>query len=280
MTPLRVASIQADVVLRDPMANARFVTDTLVSLSAQGVQLAVFPEAFLTGYCFDSESEAVSAALPTQPLDEALQAIDDNVNNTGTMAVVGFAEVVGNELHNTAAIFEPGQGVRYYRKTHLPELGLDRFVTPGSMLPVFNTSWGKLGVLICFDVRQPEAARSLALQGADIIALPTNWPTGAEISADVLCVARAAENKVYVVTANRVGTENGFTFIGKSKIIGPMGNVMQAAQAEATILIADLDLDIARNKRNITIAGKHETTVFESRRPDLYDMLIDGETRV
>jgi predicted amidohydrolase len=125
-------------------------------------------------------------------------------------------------------------------------------------------------MLICFDVRFPEASRILALKGADIIVLPTNWPKGADISADILCIARAAENKVYVATCNRVGKEKGFEFIGKSKIIDSFGNVIASAGAEEETIIGDLDFSLSRTKRIVTIPGKHETTIFESRRPELY----------
>ena len=152
----------------------------------------------------------------------------------------------------------------------MPELGYDRYVTTGDDLNVFETKFGKIGIQICFDIRFPEASRILALQGADVIFYPTNWPKGADISADVLAVARAVENKVYVVTANRVGEENGFSFIGKSKIISPSGVILAGASNGEEVMVADLDFEISRNKRNITIPGKHETTVFESRRPELY----------
>lgn len=264
---VRIASVQMDVAYNDLAANVGKVASHLRSLAAEGGQVAVFPECALTGYCVGSPEDASSITRTVGVLEEIQAAIDE----TGLVAVVGFAEA---GLFNTAALFEPGVPIRYYRKTHLPELGYDRFTKTGDELPVFETRFGKIGIQICFDVRFPEASRVLALKGADMILLPTNWPTGADISADVLCVARAVENKVFVATANRVGTENGYAFIGKSKLIAPSGKLLAAAGDGEEVLVAEFDLEQARNKRNVTVAGKHETTVFLSRRPELYGEII------
>jgi predicted amidohydrolase len=87
------------------------------------------------------------------------------------------------------------------------------------------------------------------------------------------------ENKVFVITANRVGTENGYSFIGKSKLIDPIGRILdEAIGNEAKVLIADFDLEAARNKRNVTVPGKHETTILESRRPELYGEIIAAKS--
>ncbi len=266
---MKVAAVQMDVFFGKLPANMSRVTRHLNTLKGQGVDLAVFPEAALTGYCVDSAEEARKIAIdadnPT-PLEE-LRKLCDKLDMG---AVIGFAEKDGEDLYNSAALFEPGKPTRIYRKTHLPFLGIDRFTKPGNDLPVWSTRWGRLGVLICFDLRFPEASRTLALNGADLIVLPTNWPEGAEASAEHISIARASENKVFVVTCNRVGVENGFRFIGKSKIIHATGRVLAAAEAFEVILVAEIDPSEARQKRNVIIPGKYETDVFEPRRRDLY----------
>lgn len=265
---LRAASVQMDVVIGDPSTNVARIVSHIEALEEQGVRLAVFPECAVTGYCVGSVEEAEGICVEPSVLEPIRQAAD----RTGMVVVAGFAE---RGLFNTAALFDPGQEPRYYRKTHLPELGYDKYSHTGDALDVFETSVGRIGILICFDVRHPESARVLGIKGADIIALPTNWPTGADISADNLCIARAVENKVYVITANRVGSENGYAFIGKSKIIAPAGAILDSAKgAEQAVLMADLDLEVARNKRNVTVPGKHETTILESRRPELYGEIV------
>lgn len=265
---VRAASVQMDVVFDDPGANISRIVSHIESLQDQGVKLAVFPECAVTGYCVSTAEEAQSLGISP----ESLQPIRDAAKKANMVVIVGFAE---SGLFNTAALFDTDREPVYYRKTHLPELGYDKFANTGDALDVFETSVGRVGILICFDVRHPEAARTLGLNGADMIAIPTNWPTGADISADNLCIARSVENKVFVLTANRVGSENGYAFIGKSKIIAPSGELLDfAAGNEEKILIADLDLTIARNKRNVTVPGKHETTILESRRPELYGQIV------
>lgn len=269
---IKVASVQANVVFGDPIANAAAAAATLERLRGEGVQLAVFPEAFLTGYCVASHADAEAIAIPMT--HSAIKSLMDECNRLGIMAVIGFAEADGRFLHNSAVLLEPGEQPRFYRKTHLPELGLDRFVVPGRELPVFETQIGRIGILICFDQRAPEPARVLALAGAEVIVLPTNWPEGAETSAEHVCIVRAAENRVFFITSNRVGEEAGFRFIGGSKIIDPTGRVLAAAGATETVIISEIDLSEAKVKRTVNVPGEYEFTVFESRRPELYKTLV------
>lgn len=257
-----------DVVFGQPGTNVSNVIIQLERLKEEGVELAVFPEAALTGYCVDSPEEARGIAIARdgyeiQTLVQACEIFD-------ILCVVGFAEREGDALFNTAVLIEPGQAPRFYRKTHLPFLGLDRFVTPGDALPVFDTRLGRIGILICYDLRPPEATRTLTLAGADILILPTNWPVGAETSADHVAIARAVENRIVVATCNRTGTENGFQFIGRSKIIHVTGYVLAAAGDGEETLIAEVDLAEARQKRTVNIPGKYEVDVMGSRRPELY----------
>ncbi|HVT13690.1 MAG TPA: carbon-nitrogen hydrolase family protein [Fimbriimonadaceae bacterium] len=272
---MRIACVQANVVFNDPAANIVVLIRRLEALKRDGVDLALFPEAFLTGYCVDSLADARQIAIDRRVLIPIREACD----KLGITTIVGFAERSGDNVFNAATLIEPGQDPQYYRKSHLPFLGLDRFVHAGDELPVFDTALGRIGILICFDLRIPEAARVLALRGAELIALPTNWPEGAETSAEHVSIARAAENRVFMATCNRVGEENGFRFIGRSKIIAPSGKVLAAAGVDEQVLVCDLDLAEARIKRNVMIPGKYETAVFESRRPELYGDIAPAANR-
>ncbi len=256
------------------MANARRAAATLRELHAQGVNLAVFPEAYLTGYCVECLDDATRIALPAT--HEALVLLQNVCDETGILCIVGYAESFSpTKLRNTVALLQPNQPPETYSKTHLPELGYDKFVERGDHLNVFETALGKIGIIICYDLRLPEAARVLALKGAELIVLPTNWPVGAEISADLIAITRAVENRVFLATCDRVGEENGFKFIGKSKIISPIGTVLASAGDQEETLIADIDLAQARQKRIVGIPGKYEMDIFGSRHPGLYQILTD-----
>ena len=127
---------------------------------------------------------------------------------------------------------------------------------------------------ICYDSAFPEAARSLTLLGADLIALPTNWPPGAECVAGFVINARAMENAVYFAAANRVGEERGFRFIGRSRICAPNGQTLATSDDDnETILYADIDPELARNKLAVREPGRHAIDRMADRRPEMYGAL-------
>ncbi|MBI1755781.1 MAG: carbon-nitrogen hydrolase family protein [Fimbriimonas ginsengisoli] len=265
--------MQSDVVYGDPAANAARAVAEIERLAADGVNVVVFPEAFLTGYCAASAEDARAIAIPAE--HPAIESLCQAADRFGMLIVAGFAERARDALFNSACILEGSKPPRFYRKAHLPELGLDKYVTPGSALPVFETAFGKIGVLICFDLRIPEATRVLALAGAEVLFLPTNWPQGAEVSAEHMCIARAAENRIFVATCDRVGEEGGFRFIGRSKIIAPSGAVLAAAGDGEETIVAEFDPAQARTKRSVIDPGRFETDTFATRQPELYRSLVE-----
>ena len=240
----------------------------------KGVNLVVFPEAALTGYCFShlKEALAIAPAFPG-PADEALASACRRAN---LYAVVGSLERSGDRLYNTALLLSPSGLVGKYRKTHLPYLGADRFAQPGDLgLRVYDTEVGRLGLLICFDMRLPEPCRVLALGGAEIIAIPTNWPTGAEANTHFILRARAAENRVYILGADRVGEERGTRFLGRSQIADPTGQVLAEGSEDGEEgILARISPARARNKRLVNIPGQYELDFFGSRRPELYEPIV------
>lgn len=266
---MRLACCQFDVQFREPERNAARAVESLGELSAQGVDIVVFPEAFLTGYCVSTPEDARKLAIPDDHL--AVVSVLQAARDMGMHVAFGYAANRNNILYNSAVLACPDGTVHRYDKAHLPILGYDRFVEPGRELPVFETALGRIGLLICFDLRPPEAARTLALRGADLILLPTNWPNGAQISAEHFTLVRAAESRVFLAACNRVGTENGFTFIGKSTIVSPAGVARAIAGEGEEILIADLDLAEARNKMITVVPNEYEMAVFGCRQPDIYE---------
>lgn len=269
-----VAAAQLNPTIADRQTNLERAEQALEGAAARGAQLVVLPECALTGYVYRSLEEALPQGETVPgPATERLASI---ARRLGIHAVVGLLERVDHTLYNTAIFLGPDGFIARYRKTHLLHLGVDRFTTPGDIpFAVHDTSIGRIGILICYDLRFPEPARVLALQGAQIIALPTNWPVGAEIQPDVLTRARAAENHVFLVAADRVGTERGGEFIGRSQIVAPFGRLLiEASGTDVEIIIAEIDPERASNKHIVNRPGEYEMDYFADRRPELYGAIV------
>lgn len=242
--------------------------------SAQGVQLVVLPECAVSGYVFESPEEALASSQETP--GPALDVLEQACARLGIYAVCGILARDGDELRNRALLVGPSGLLATYDKAHLPFLGVDRFVTAGggAFTPV-ETPIGRIGLEICYDLRFPEATRALALQGADLIAHPTNWPLAARANAEFITRTRAHENLVYLLTANRVGVERSTEFCGWSQIVAPSGERLAEADAHSEVLlVADVDIDQARNKSIVPKSGEYEMHLFDHRRPELYGPLV------
>ncbi|MEU8310503.1 carbon-nitrogen hydrolase family protein [Actinomadura sp. NPDC048955] len=161
-----------------------------------------------------------------------------------------------------------------------PHLGADRFVQPSSdrSTPVFDTSVGRIGLAICYEIRFPEVIRCLALAGAQIVLLPTNWPEEGRILADHFTRVRAAENFVHLLASNRPDWERGTRFIGASSITGPYGTPVRRADSEEAVLLADITPSQALEKSIVVEPGEFEIHPWRDRRPLDYRPL--GEERL
>ena len=267
---IRIAASQMDVAFSDPVANRAAMSQALATASSQGARLTIFPECSLAGYCFESREEARPwAETVPGPSCEELSAVCRRLD---AFAVVGLLERDGDRLFNACVLLGPGGLVGSYRKIHLPYLGVDRFTDPGDRpFAVYEAGGLRVGLGICYDSAFPESARVMALEGADLIALPTNFPSGAECMLSHVIHARAMENKIDFASVNRIGTERGFRFIGQSKICDPNGHVLaEAPPAESAIIYADVDVEQSRTKRVIRVPGKHIIDRFADRRPEMY----------
>jgi predicted amidohydrolase len=247
--------------------------------AAAGCSLLVLPECASSGYVFDSPEEALQHAeeIPG-PFTAALE---EACNRLRIHCVSGMLEREGDVLRNAAVLVAPDGLVGRYRKTHLPFLGVDRFVQAGDELPVFDTAIGKIAIEICYDLRFPELTRALALQGAEIVAQPTNWPMEARSNADVLTRARAHENRIFLLTSNRVGHERDAEFCGWSQICDLWGNrLVEAGRTEEGLFVAEIDPAGAREKDILPTPGRYEMRLFDHRRPDLYGLLVEERSPV
>jgi predicted amidohydrolase len=162
-----------------------------------------------------------------------------------------------------------------YRKVHLPFLGIDRFLSPGDRpFEIFELPFGKVGMNICYDISFPESSRVLKLMGAELIVLPTNWPPGARRSPEFVVNTRALENHLFYAACNRVGSERGWEFIGRSKVVDCNGDTLAEAGIEAEeLLVVEMDLPEANNNRIVNVPGAYEMDRLEDRRPEMYELI-------
>jgi len=267
----KIAAVQTNPKLMSPGENLEGIINAAREAEANRAKLIVFPECALTGYIFHSREEALPYAetIPG-PSTEKLSSLCKELQ---VYAIFGLLEKEGDKLFNAAAFIGPEGLIGKYRKNHLPFMGIDRFVDRGDKpFEVYQTPIGNVGIEICYDIMFPENSRVMVLKGADILAVPTNFPQGrGEMITEHVVTTRAIENRVYVVTANRIGNERGNGFSGMSKIVsGSWDTLALASLDKEEIIYAEVDLDVVRRKRDIIMPGQHETDFIKDRRPELY----------
>ena len=275
MSTRKIAAVQMDCRLADRRLNLEVIRTRLREAAGQGARLVIFPECALTGYCFESRDEAWPQAEPVPGPSTAAVAAD--CRDLDVWAAFGLLErdLERPLFYNACALIGPQGLVANYRKIHLPYLGVDRFTTPGDQpFAVHDLAGLRVGMNICYDGSFPESARVLTLLGADLVVLPTNWPTGAYSTMKYVVQTRSLENHIYYAAVNRVGEERGFRFIGCSRIVNCDGELLAAAESDTeVILYAELDPDQARQKQIVKIPGKYEINRIADRRPQMYGPL-------
>ena len=199
----------------------------------------------------------------------------DACRRLGVHVVCGLLERDGEQLYNAAALSARTASSGATARRTCRSSGSTASRCRATSLPVFDTPLGRIGLEICYDLRFPEATRTLALAGADIVAHPTAFPVAARIQTELITVARAAENRIYLLTANRVGKERWGEFCGWSQIVDPYGvRLAEAGATEEALLVADIDVEKARDK-DYVIPGEYELYLFGDRRPELYGALVE-----
>ncbi|HKW04707.1 MAG TPA: nitrilase-related carbon-nitrogen hydrolase [Nitrososphaerales archaeon] len=250
--------------------NEENITQAIKLASKVKADLYVFPELCNTGYAFVSKEEArlLSEPFSTGKSVESLCAFSEKRNCS---VVAGLAENDKDLTYNSSVIIEKGKVLGSYRKTHLFYREKLWFSPGDTGLRVFGLESldCKIGVMICFDWFFPEAARELAIKGSEIICHPSNLVLPGKAQQGML--TRAFENRVFSITANRVGIENRgpkdkFKFTGKSQIVSPLMERLCTAKSNKSIAkAAKLDLQFARNKQVTSMNG-----VFADRRLEFY----------
>lgn len=277
---MRIAVVQMDVELGEIQKNLEKILQKLAESRQQGAELTIFPECALTGYCCASAEEALSFSQ-TIP-GPATTAIQTALKRLGGAVVFGLIEQDQTQyqtkhqtqFYNSAVFLTADEILQTYRKIHLPYLGVDCFAAAGAEpFQVIDFQGVKFGLSICYDSAFPEAMRTLALLGADVILLPTNFPEGAEAVVEYVLRTRAQENRVYFAAANRIGLERGYQFIGRSQINAPDGTHTALADENEAILICDIDVQQSRNKQVGRSLTKIAIDRFADRRPEMYELL-------
>jgi predicted amidohydrolase len=239
-----------------------------------GASLLVLPDAALGGYLADLRSPDPDALPPAlEPDAPELRRV---MGLIGSMVVcLGYSELSGGRRWN-AAVCLHGDGVLgRYRKVHQPP-GEALVYSAGDRIEAFDTPVGRLGMLIDYDKTFPEAARTLALDGARIITCLSAWPASLTQRAtrlpqdrqsrlfDLYDSARAAENQVVWVSSNQTGAVGGLRFLGQAKVVGPGGEVLARTAAKAGLAVAEVDVDASIGRARLVLDHLQE------RRPDLY----------
>jgi len=261
-----VACCQLAPAVGELEKNLATVSRAIASASSAGADVIVLPELVTSGYCLASREEAASVSIRfDHPVFRQWSG-----DAGGAVLVLGFAEA-GDAgcLYNSAALVD-GRGLRaVYRKAHLWDAE-HKFFTPGSAPPpVIDTAVGRIAMMICYDLEFPEMTRSVALAGADLLAVPTNWPwterpDGWPAPEIVIAMAAARVNRLPIACCDRSGTERGQRWNQASIIVGPDGWPLATA-GQSGPAIAQLDMAAGRDK-----ALSPRNHALTDRRPDLY----------
>lgn len=281
-SPVRVACIQFEPRIGEKRGNVERSLELIAVAASKGAQLVVLPELCSTGYVFESRHEAFGLAEAI-PDGSTVRAWAEAARSHGLYIVAGITELADQALFNSAAVVGPEGFVGVYRKNHLwGEENL--FFEPGNLgVPVFRTPIGRIACAICYDIWFPEVFRLAALQGADILCVPTNWvpmaeqPADLPVMANVLAMGGAHSNSIFVAAADRVGIEREQPFIGNSLIVSCTGWPLAgpASRDGEEILIAELNLSDARRKRNWNAFNQ----VLRDRRTDVYDEMLGAASK-
>ncbi len=265
----RVACAQLPLSIGDTAGNRTTCRAAIESAARDGAQIVVLPELASSGYVFADRGELASLAETRD--GPAVSGWADLAQALGLVIVGGFPEAAGDSIYNSAAIVDPSGLRGVYRKAHLWDSENAVFDRGDDLPLVVDTDYGRIGVMICYDVEFPEWVRAVALSGADLLCAPANWPLlprpeGERPTEMVRALAGAGMNRMPIAVCDRVGIERGREWIGGSVITDADGYPLAMAEfGKADVVVADVDLAESQNKRINT-----HNDVHGDRRTDLY----------
>ncbi len=235
---MRLALWQSEGLQVDKAANLAALSRMAKAAAMAGAQIILCPECWLCGY--NLTKEALTSAAEPQG-GAAMREIAEIAAANAIAIAYGYAERDGDALYNSAAVMGPRGLLGHYRKAHLFSAFEHERYTPGDCFaPLFSYRGWRIGLLICYDVEFPEAMRGLALQGAELVLIPTALTPEYTAVPDRIVPARAVENQLFVAYCNHAGAQNGLEFLGGSCLAGPYGEKLAAAGAGEALLVADI----------------------------------------
>ena len=263
---MKVAAAQISCALGDFDANIRKIGDFATRAKKGGANFVVFPEMSDTGY-----SMPVIQKHAKSWKEGAVGEIQRIAKENSIAVIAGISDREGDSIFNAQVLVDSrGDVVGKYRKTHLVTAApLDERVcfSPGNEFVACKMGDFNIGLSICYDLRFPEMARTLAVRhGANVIVNSSAWPTIRAEHLRILALARAVENQSYFIIANRVGTDDGVTLCGGSVIVDPSGKILAAAPAGGEQLIQ------AEILAEVIAEARRRVPAFSHRRGDLYNL--------
>jgi omega-amidase len=262
---MKIAVAQIKCSLGDVSANISQVASLSQAAASKGCHVIVFPEMVDTGYEMSVIRETASSWD-----GESFHALQQIASDNNIHLICGISEKEDDKIYNSIAVLNPkGELIGKYRKAHLaayPPLDEDSCISPGNSPEIVKIGGMKWGLMICYDLRFPELSRALVLNGAEILLLCSAWPFPRVTHWKTLTCARAIENQVYFIAANRVGSDGPVTFCGSSCIVDPYGVILgSAAEDREALIIAEISKETLESVRN-------RMPIFQHRRDDLYQL--------
>lgn len=259
MGTINAAAIQFNVKQGDVAANLAYVRSALERAADRGAQLVVLPEMWSTGFSYKNLNELAKGTAGI---------VDELLELSGRLKLVicgSMPEPDGTDrVYNTIFLADNGRLAGVYRKIHLFSLlKEDLAFAGGDTWLLADTSIGKIGVIICYDLRFPELTRRLAIEGAQVICVPAQWPKPRQEHWRALLRARAIENQLFVVSCNACGIIGKLDFFGMSMVIDPKGEVLAEAGEEELEIVAPLDMQLM-------IDWRAQIPCFNDRKPECY----------
>ena len=270
----RVAAIQYESTLGEKEKNVTDLLRLVEEAAQHEARLIVVPEMATTGYSWESRAEIAPHVEPIPgPTTDRFQQL---AASYGCLIAISLPEVdpATNVYYNSMALIGPEGVIGTYRKIH-SYISEPRWARDGDLgMPVWETPLGRLGGLLCMDAEYFETARILALHHADVLLFPTNWLD--EKSPSSWWMARAFENGVYFIAANRYGLERGVQFSGGSCILNPDGSIQAYLDNGEGIVYGEVDLSRCRNKSWGHPAEEPSGNLLADRRPAEYVTLVSN----